>query len=111
MTYHRFLLFLLFICIACQSERPEQTGLSALSARGKAVYLANCTTCHASDPTQNGPVGPAVAGSSAELVAARVLQAKYPEGYFPKRSTQIMPAFPQLEKDVQALAAYLNSLK
>ena len=78
--------------------------------RGKRVYVANCIACHNPDPTREGTLGPAVAGSSLALVEARVLRAEYPPGYTPKRSSALMPAQPFLKADVPALAAYLESL-
>ena len=77
---------------------------------GRKAYVANCTVCHNQDPTKDGSVGPAIAGSSVELVEARVLRAEYPPGYTPKRDSHLMPAQPFLKADVPALAAYLGSL-
>jgi mono/diheme cytochrome c family protein len=76
--------------------------------KGRQVYLGHCVTCHHRDPAKDGPLGPAVKGSSAELVAARVLQAGYPPGYVPKRSSRVMPARPDLSASVPDLAAYLR---
>ena len=77
---------------------------------GRRAYLANCTACHNPDPTRDGSVGPAVAGSSPELVRLRVLRADYPPGYTPKRDTHLMPAQPFLASEIEHLAAYLGSL-
>ena len=77
---------------------------------GRRAYAANCTACHNPDPTKVGSVGPAIAGSSPELVRARVLRAEYPPGYTPQRDTHLMPAQPFLAADVPSLAAYLGSL-
>lgn len=77
---------------------------------GRRAYAANCIVCHNPDPTREGSVGPAIAGSSAELVRARVLKAEYPPGYTPKRDTHMMPAQPFLAAEVDHLAAYLESL-
>ena len=77
-------------------------------ARGKAVYISNCTSCHNSNPKYPGSLGPDVYGSSKELLTARILHAKYPEGYKPKRSSNAMPALPHLANDIDALAAFLN---
>ncbi|MFI5315059.1 MAG: c-type cytochrome [Myxococcota bacterium] len=77
---------------------------------GRKAFAANCTACHNPDPTKEGSVGPAIAGSSLELVRARVLRAEYPPGYTPKRDTHLMPAQPFLAGDVENLAAYLGSL-
>src|SRR5438045_3582809 len=76
--------------------------------RGRQVYLAQCTQCHAVDPSQSGPVGPPVKGSSRELLEARILKTSYPPGYKPKRSTSVMPAQPAVAPDIPALAAYLK---
>jgi mono/diheme cytochrome c family protein len=76
--------------------------------RGRQVYLSQCTQCHAVDPSQSGPVGPPVNGSSRELLEARILRAAYPPGYKPKRSTSVMPPQPALAPEIPALAAYLK---
>jgi mono/diheme cytochrome c family protein len=77
---------------------------------GRRAFAANCVVCHNPDPTKDGTVGPAIAGSPPELVRARVLRAEYPPGYTPKRDTHLMPAQPFLASQVDALAAYLGSL-
>jgi len=77
---------------------------------GRRAFAANCVVCHNPDPTKDGAVGPAIAGSPPELVRARVLHAEYPPGYRPKRDTHLMPAQPSLAGEVDALAAYLGSL-
>jgi mono/diheme cytochrome c family protein len=88
---------------ACGGPAP-----SPEAERGRQVYLAHCTACHATDPAQPGPVGPPVKGSSRELLEARLLRGTYPPGYHPKRSTTIMPPQPQVAGDIGALAAYLH---
>jgi len=85
----------------------EPTG-EELAARGKTVYMSNCIACHNMDPSQDGALGPAVTGSSHELLEARILRAEYPEGYTPKRDTNAMLALPHLEREIDALHAYLN---
>jgi hypothetical protein len=52
-------------------------------------------------------LGPAVTGSSAALIEARVLHGDYPPGYTPKRETRAMVAMPFLEKQLPGLIAYL----
>ena len=79
--------------------------------RGARVYAANCIACHNPDPTQDGVLGPAVAGSSLELLEARVLRGEYPPGYTPKRDTKAMIPLPHLAPDIPALTAYLDSVK
>jgi mono/diheme cytochrome c family protein len=95
-------LVLLLSCLACSESGPTDP-----RARGEQVYRANCVVCHHPDPRQDGSVGPAVAGASRELLAARILRAEYPAGYAPKRDSKLMPPLPYLERDIDALTAYL----
>jgi mono/diheme cytochrome c family protein len=97
----------LFSSVSCTKE--ESKPLSSLEQQGKAVFVANCIACHNPDPRLPGSVGPDIAGSSLELVTARVMHKSYPPGYKPKRATALMPELPFLEKDIPALHAYLNS--
>ncbi|MBI3031494.1 MAG: cytochrome c [Candidatus Rokubacteria bacterium] len=78
------------------------------AGRGRQVYLAQCTACHNSDPSRDGPLGPAVKGSSRELLEARVLRGTYPPGYRPKRATAVMQPMPQLASALDDLAAFLR---
>jgi mono/diheme cytochrome c family protein len=81
---------------------------SAQAERGRRVYLAQCIACHASDPSQPGPVGPPVKGASQALLEAKVVRGSYPPGYAPKRPTAVMPPMPAVAPDIPALAAYLE---
>jgi mono/diheme cytochrome c family protein len=91
------------------SEASKASPEAQLIARGRAVYVSNCTACHATNPKLHGSQGPDVYGSSKELLTARILEAKYPEGYKPKRESAAMPALPHLKNDIDALHAYLNA--
>ncbi len=82
--------------------------LDPQAERGRQVYLAQCTACHASDPAQPGPVGPPIKGASRDLLEAKVLRGAYPPGYRPQRPTRIMPPQPQVAAEIAALAAYLK---
>lgn len=90
------------------AKAPLYTGSAERVARGKAVYMANCIACHSTDPKSAGALGPDVAGSSRELLEARILRAEYPAGYTPKRSTKVMVAIPTLKDEIDALFAFLN---
>ncbi len=92
-------------------EPLEQRSREELAAAGRSVYNANCIACHNVDPTQDGALGPAVAGSSLELLEARVVHGDYPEGYEPKRASRVMVALPHLEPRLPELAAYLGTLE
>ena len=76
--------------------------------RGARVYGNVCTVCHNADPSQEGTLGPAIAGSSRELLEARVLRGEYPPGYTPKRPTALMPPLPYLEASIPDLVAFLS---
>ncbi len=80
-----------------------------LSARGKTVYAGNCIACHNPDPKLVGAVGPAVYGSSLELLEGRLIKGTYPDGYKPKRPSAGMPVFPHLAAEIPALHAFLNA--
>jgi mono/diheme cytochrome c family protein len=85
-----------------------QGGLSPEAERGRQAYVAQCTSCHSSDPGQNGPLGPAVKGSTRELLEARLLRGAYPAGYTPKRPSAVMQPMPHLAASLDDLAAYLR---
>jgi mono/diheme cytochrome c family protein len=95
-------------CLAACSDGDRGAGLSPLAQQGQRVYQNVCIACHNGDPTKDGSAGPAIAGSSRELIEARVLHAAYPPGYTPKRPGNAMPSFPFLANDIDALAAYLS---
>lgn len=91
-----------------QAAQPEVSkDPAALTQEGRSVYMANCIACHNPNPTADGALGPAVKGSSRQLLYARVVKGEYPEGYTPKRQTAVMVALPHLEPKIDALAAYL----
>lgn len=97
--------------ISCQKDTSSKTPLSKIASRGKGIYLSNCIVCHNPNPTLDGSIGPALAGSSLELLEAKLVHQTYPPGYTPKRTTGSMPEFSQLKADIPALHAYLESFK
>ncbi|MGZ3708220.1 MAG: c-type cytochrome [Bdellovibrionota bacterium] len=100
----------LFFALGCtKTPAPAPGSKEALLSRGRVVYQTTCIACHNSDPHKPGAIGPEIWGSPKELVTARIMKAGYPEGYKPKRETHTMPAFPQLERDAEAIALYLNN--
>ena len=108
----RLSLVLAFVLVlgACaeDSNHSTKTAGDGDASRGKQIYLAYCTACHNSDPAKNGPIGPAIKGSSRALLEVRVLRAGYPPGYTPKRATSLMPAQPDLAPKIPDLAAFLR---
>ena len=98
------------LALACgpSNEHP----LSDLAREGEKVYQNICIACHNGNPNRDGAIGPANAGASQELLAAKVLSGEYPPGYAPKRpGSNAMPRFPALTKEIPALAAYLAEVR
>jgi mono/diheme cytochrome c family protein len=91
---------------ACGKKEDTRTA----AQKGRTLYSLHCISCHNPDPAKDGALGPAVAGSSLDLLLARILRGEYPPGYAPKRSTRIMQRLPLSEEEVKALHAYLNGL-
>lgn len=104
--YRSLALLGLACCIACSESKPAADGAAA---QGEKIYKNVCITCHDPDPTREGAVGPALAGSSEELLRAKVLRGEYPPGYSPRRSSKLMPPLPYLEEQIPALAAFLSA--
>ena len=102
-------LVVLLLTFGC-SEPKRFENLNELERDGLAVYRARCVVCHSMNASKSGPLGPDIAGSSSELLKARVLYLKYPPGYQPKRpgSKQMLPAMPFLEDKIDALHAFLD---
>ena len=100
--------WLLAAAVAAVAAGCGQARLSPEAERGRVVYNSQCTACHAFDPSQPGPVGPEVKGSSQALLEAKIVRGTYPPGYTPKRPTSAMPPQPQVAGDIPALAAYLQ---
>ncbi len=92
----------LLVVVGCSEAMPTTP-----AERGRRVYLSACTTCHNSDPSLTGRTGPPVAGSSRELIEARVLRAQYPAGYTPQRDSKAMLALPHLAPYIDDLTSFL----
>ena len=112
-TLHKLLAFLFLAALSAgcsrDSEKSQPRAKNTDAERGRVVFLANCVACHNNDPSKDGPIGPAIKGSSRELIEARVLRTSYPPGYKPKRATRVMPQFPFLKSEIPYLAAYLKN--
>ena len=96
----------LSLLAACGKREDNRTE----AQKGATIYSLHCTACHNANPVRDGSLGPALQGSSLELLLARVMRGEYPPGYTPKRSTHIMQPLPLTEDEVKSLHAYLNSL-
>jgi mono/diheme cytochrome c family protein len=91
-----------------RSDTPVAKAGDGDPKRGRTIYLTNCAACHNLDPSKDGAIGPAIKGSSKELIEARVLHAGYPPGYKPKRTTTMMPAQPDLQPAIPDIVAFLR---
>jgi len=93
--------------MACAGESEESRDPAVV--RGEKIYRNICVVCHNADPNNAGPLGPAIAGASRELLEARLLRGEYPPDYTPKRNTQQMPLFKFLEPNLDDIATFLAS--
>lgn len=99
-------------CSALACSGGDTGELSPLAQEGKDIYESVCIACHHGNPNLDGAVGPANAGASEELLAAKIVHGKYPDGYTPKRpESNAMAVFPYLEPKIPALAAYLAEVE
>lgn len=89
-------------------NRKETSG-NPQAAKGKVLFASHCIACHNMNPSLDGTLGPAVKGSSLDLLKARVIHGTYPPGYTPKRATKIMVRLPLTEADVEAIHAFLSA--
>jgi mono/diheme cytochrome c family protein len=71
--------------------------------------MTYCIACHSPDPSRDGSLGPALQGSSLELLKAKVMRGEYPPGYAPKRKSKVMQKLPVPEADLEAVHAFLNA--
>lgn len=95
---------------ACKKE--EAANLSPaeqLKADGRKIYIANCIACHSADIDQDGTVGPALKSSTFEILKAKLLEGKYPDGYKGKRPISgSMPKYAFTDDQIRALEAFLH---
>ena len=96
---------------ALPTGSPPEPEPEDLVAQGRGAFMSNCIACHNMNPTQPGSIGPAIAGSSLELLEGKVIRNEYPPGYTPKRDTQAMVPLPHLEAQIPAIHAYLAQAK
>jgi mono/diheme cytochrome c family protein len=90
-------------------NKKEASGGDSDVATGRAIFMSHCIACHNADPSRDGSLGPAIKGSSLELVQARVMRGEYPPGYTPKRASHIMVKLPLTEEDVAKVHKFLNA--
>ncbi|MDQ3000135.1 MAG: cytochrome c [Fibrobacterota bacterium] len=91
---------------ACGKKDPNA---DPKAVAGRTVYLSYCISCHNVNPKLDGSMGPAVKGSSLDLLTARVIHGTYPAGYMPKRPSKIMVSLPLTEANIEDLHVYLNA--
>jgi len=94
---------------AASPGAPTTIASNGDAAKGAEIYANVCTACHGGSPSAAGSAGPAIAGSSYELLEAKVLRGEYPPGYTPKRGSAAMPPLPYLKDHIGDLAAFLQA--
>lgn len=95
----------------CKKADTEADPAQVMVDKGRRLYTLRCASCHnPGNPAVDGALGPAIAGSSRELLDVRLNQRGYPEGYTPKRTTNIMQRLPHTPEELDALHAFLNGL-
>jgi ubiquinol-cytochrome c reductase cytochrome c subunit len=91
--------------LAAVSTGTAPSGPPSATARGSAVFAANCAACHGAQG--QGGVGPSLKGESARKDTAAVAAfVKNPAGAMPKLFPSVLN-----ESDVAAVAAYVETLR
>ena len=109
----RVIVLAAFAVLAACSNPCDDARLSAAAKDGCRSYHAACVKCHNGDPRADGMLGPAIAGSSLELLEHKVLKKTYPPGYQPKRpgsDTMRQEPLEHLRDKLPQLAAYLQEV-
>lgn len=78
---------------------------------GRRLYIANCIRCHNSNPRQPGVIGPELYTTPLDVFRTKVPNGVYPPGYRSKRSSKVMPRFPNLTSKVDWIYNYIRSYK
>ena len=92
------------------NKREDLTPEEAELRKGRTLYTLRCASCHhPADPRRDGGLGPAIAGSSLDLLDAKLNRGTYPDGYTPKRPTSVMQRLPATPEELAALQAFLAS--
>ena len=98
----------LYSCTQREMFKGKTESEIVLIKKGKKIYMTSCISCHNPNPKLTGTLGPAVFGTSFEVLKYKMLKGTYPKGYQPKRSSQMMPTFPEQRDNLDALHAFLN---
>ena len=100
----------LFLLACPPKNKNEVTELAQLTQKGQILFNTTCTACHNTNPKFDGAIGPAIVGSSLELLQLKIRKGEYPVGYKPTRDTKVMTLMPQLsDADIKAIHTYLES--
>lgn len=99
MWNRKIIIFFILTLVGCKINSADVN-------KGKAIYYANCITCHG-DPNF-GSMAPAIINADKELLYYKVIKGTYPVSYFPKRKTKLMPVMPELENEIQFIDEYLK---
>ena len=109
------LFFVMILTISCTKETPppkapgEKPTEAEMPKTGQRIYSTQCVSCHGPDPKKDGALGPAIFGSSLELIKTRIEGTEYPAGYTPKRTTKVMQPMPHLKGEIENIHKFLNT--
>ena len=117
-----FAVLLIMLVTNCENEGNKQEEVEANPKnnnnnvalkinieKGRTLYFANCVSCHNNNPKKPGSLGPEVSGVPLDVLTKKIISGKYPENYKPKRTSNIMPLMPHLNKEILNLHAFINS--
>ena len=94
---------------ADQNKLINTVALTTYIEKGRAVYFANCVSCHHNNPKNTGSIGPEVYGVPIDVLTQKIVYGKYPGNYRPKRTSKMMPSMPHLKKEISNLHVFINS--
>jgi mono/diheme cytochrome c family protein len=78
---------------------------------GKRLYVLYCVSCHNSQPSKPGSIGPELITTPSDVFRTKVPYGTYPSWYKSKRRTKAMPRFPSLKDKTDLIYKYIHSVK
>jgi mono/diheme cytochrome c family protein len=101
--------FLILIqCVKASTTIPTD---KVQHIEGKRLYVLYCVSCHNSQPSKPGSMGPELITTPSDVFRTKVPYGTYPSGYKPKRHTKAMQKFPSLTTKTDLIYNYIRSTK
>ncbi len=103
------LIGIVLLLTQCKKSTENLSPEEKLKADGRSLYITNCIACHSALPEQDGSVGPALKGTSFEILKEKIVNGRYPEGYKGKRPISgSMPKFAFTDDQIRSIEAFLK---